>query len=219
MDAFECIQTRRSIRKFLDVPVEWDKIGSLLEAARLAPNAGNLQNWQFMIVFDKEKRKKLAEACLQQYWMQTAPIHVIITATVERGKQFYSVRGERLYNVQNCAAAAENMLLAAHALGLGGCWVGAFDEDMVKRTCSIPDRARPQMILAIGYPDEQPPCPPKRTLENVTFMNNYGENSGRIRDIDQVMGYQTASAIRSGIEKGKKMLGKFTQKVKEPPKE
>ena len=78
MEVFECIRTRRSVRKFLQMPVEWDKVGAILDCGRYTPSAGNLQNWQFMVVIDPDKRKKIAEAAAQQYWMADAPIYIVI---------------------------------------------------------------------------------------------------------------------------------------------
>jgi len=132
MDVLECIKTRRSIRKFLDVPVEWEKVTQIVDAARCAPSAGNLQNWKFIVVLNEDKRKSIAEACVHQLWMGKAPVHIIVCAEPERAKRFYGIRGERLYTIQNCGAAIENALLTAHSIGLAACWVGAFDEDMVK---------------------------------------------------------------------------------------
>lgn len=207
MEVFECIRTRRSARSFLHLPVEWDKIGAILDAGRMAPCAGNLQNWQFLVVIDTEKRKKIAEASAQQYWIADAPIYIIICIKPEITEKYYGIRGERLYNVQNGAAVAQNMLLMAHALGLASCWIGAFDEEKVKRICLIPDRARPQIILPIGYSNEVVPIPPKLTLENVTFLNKYGENSGRVLDAYGTLGF-SSHKVMAAVQKGKEIIDK-----------
>lgn len=214
MEVFDCIRTRRSVRKFLQVPVEWDKVGTILDAGRYAPSAGNLQNWQFLVVIDAEKRKKIAEAAAQQYWMADAPIYIIICIKPDTGEKYYGIRGERLYNVQCGGAVAQSMLLMAHAIGLASCWVGAFDEEKVKRICQIPDRARPQVILPIGYADDNPPIPPKLTLENVTFLNRYGENAGRVLDLYGTLGY-SSHKVEEFIKKGKKMLDKGVDKLEQ----
>jgi len=209
MDVIECIKTRRSIRKFLDVPVEWDKVGTIVEAGRNAPNAGNLQNWKFIIVLDEGKRKSIAEACLQQFWMAKAPVHIIICSEPEKAKRFYGIRGERLYSIQNCAAAVQNMLLAANSVGLGACWVGAFDEDKVSSVLGIPNYARPQAVIPIGYPAEKVPYPMQYQLENLVFMEAWG----RKFDIDEYLGY-TSAIVRDLIEKGKKAIKKVKKKLK-----
>ena len=173
MDTFEAILTRRSIRKFKDESVDWDKVGDILEAGLAAPSAGNLQNWKFIVVQDEEKRKAIAEACLEQYWMQNAAIHIVIVSEVQKARQFYGVRGERLYAVQNCAAAAENMLIAAHSLGLGACWVGSFDEDKVRKICRVPDYVRAEAVLAIGIPNETVPPPNKYRLHDMVHLESW----------------------------------------------
>lgn len=209
MEVLECIKTRRSTRKFLDVPVEWDKVGTIVDAGRSAPNSGNLQNWKFIVVLDQDKRKEIAEACLKQFWMERAPVHIIVCAEPEKAKRFYGIRGERLYSIQNCAASVENMLLTAHSLGLGSCWVGAFDEDMLKRALGIPDYARPQAVIPIGYPAEKVPTPMQYQLENLVFIENWNQKF----DLDTYLGY-TSATVRDLIEKGKKVIKKIKNKLK-----
>jgi nitroreductase len=210
MDAIECLLTRRSVRKYLDIPVDWDKIGQILEAGRAAPCAGNLQNWKFIVVLDMEKRKKIAEASFHQFWMIKAPCHIVILAEPEASKRNYGMRGERLYAIQNCAAVAENMLLAAHAQGLGGCWVGAFDEEAVRAVLGIIAEARPQIIITIGYPDEKPIAPPKLKLENVVYLERWW---ARIKDVDEYMGNTSAKVMRT-MNRGKEIIDKIDNKLR-----
>jgi len=132
MEVLDCITTRRSIRKYLDKPVPWDLVSNVLEAGRFAPSCGNLQNWKFIIVLDDDKRKGLAEASLRQYWMEQAPVLLVVVAEPEKAKRYYGDRGERFYTIQNCAAVATNMMLEAHNLGLGSCWVGALMKKWLK---------------------------------------------------------------------------------------
>ncbi len=183
MDTFRCIATRRSIRKYQDIDVPMELVSSVIDAARYAPSAGNSQNWRFVLVKDPAKIDQLAEASYNQLWMNSAPIIIVVCSDPEKLGKFYGTRGERLYSIQNCAAAVENMLLASHALGLASCWVGAFDEDKVKRDLGIPDSVRVQAILPLGYPDEVVPTPMHFTLENVCYFEKYGN---RVRNIDRV---------------------------------
>lgn len=173
LNMIDAIYTRRSIRKYQDLPIEWDKLGVIAECANQAPCSGNLQSSRFIIVIDGGTKKKIAEACLQQTWMEKAPVHFVVCADIKKLGQFYGTRGERLYSVQDAAAAAQNALLAAHAFGLGTCWVSAFDEDMMKRILGIPDWARPQAIITMGYPNEHPPIPAKYKVEITTFLNSF----------------------------------------------
>lgn len=214
MDVIEAIHARRSIRKYLDVPVEWDKIGQIIEAGKAAPSSGNLQNWKFVVVKEKERRQQIADACLQQHWMTTAPLHIVVVAEPEPAVMHYGVRGERLYTVQNCAAAVENMLLAATALGLGSCWIGAFDEDMLKRAIGCTERVRPQAVVTIGYADEKPPEPDEYTLENVCYLEKWKTGCTVIKEPDIVTGYYS-SKVEKAVDAGKTFLGKLGEKGKE----
>lgn len=183
MDVFECIKTRRSVRKFLDAEVTMDQIGEILDAGRFAPCAGNIQNWKFILIKNQQIKNKVGEAAFQQYWVAKAPVIIVICAVVDKLEQYYGVRGERLYSIQNCSAAVENMLLTVHSIGLASCWVSAFDETMVRRALHIPEEVRPQAILPIGYAAEEIPEPPNYTLEDVTFFEEYGNKVGNFDNV------------------------------------
>ena len=213
MDVFEAIKTRRSIRKYLSVPVEWEKVGRVLEAGKAAPSAGNLQDWRFLVITDKGQKQCIAHAAMEQNWMVEAPIHIVILGVLDKAKRLYGVRGERLYMIQDCAAAAQNMLLTAHALGLGSCWVGSFDEDALRRCFFIPDEVIPQSIVTIGYADEVVPEPPEYTLENIIFFRNYGGQGNRIKNIPAYHG-EIGTLLQEKIKSGKDAFKKLTDKLK-----
>jgi nitroreductase len=174
MDAMECIATRRSIRRFLNVPVDLETVMTIVEAGALAPSSGNTQDWKFVVVDKKELMKEICEHSLSQECIYNAAFLIVVCSDPEQTEIHYGLRGARLYSTQNSAAAAENMLLAAHALGLGGVWVGAFDEEKLKELLAIPSNARPQAILAFGYPDEIPDHKSIKDLSILTFFNKYG---------------------------------------------
>ncbi|MFH1511285.1 MAG: nitroreductase family protein [Candidatus Woesearchaeota archaeon] len=193
MDVLEAIFTRRSVRKFSDTAVEMEKIGIILDAGRYAPSAGNLQAWKFILVTDAEKRKQIAEASLQQSWMAVAPVHIVVCSEPEKAEQFYGIRGERLYSVQGCAACVQNMLLACHAEGLASCWVGAFEEEALKRILGLPDSIRPQAVLPIGYSAEHPRHATRQPLYDKVSVESYGSH---VKDIQHVFGYHSARLQR-----------------------
>lgn len=188
MDAIECIMTRRSIRKFMDVEIERTKIGIVFEAGARAPSSGNLQNWKFFWVTREDLKQQIADACMQQGWIASAPSIIVVASEPDKAAQFYGVRGERLYSIQNNAAVAENMLLAAHAQGLAGCWVGAFNEEAINKALNMGHRFRPQIVIPIGYPDEVVPEPLKLRIENLVIFEDQrgGGNGGggRCKDIE-----------------------------------
>ncbi len=176
MDINECIGTRRSVRRYRTKRVEWDKIGSILDAGRYAPSAGNLQSWRFVVVEDEKRRQDVAEACNEQHWMNQAPVHVVVCADSTKSEQFYGDRGKEVYSVQECSAAMQLMLLEATKLGLGSCWVGSFNEDMLKRACRIPDNVKPQAVLVFGYAAEHEPMPERYTIQDTVFFEEYGKH-------------------------------------------
>ena len=200
MNVIECIRTRRSVRKYLDKPVESDKLATVLESGNSAPSSGNLQNWRFIIVTDEKIKNELAEASLKQYWMLTAPVFIVVVAIPGNVVRYYGHRGEHLYSVQNSAAAVQNMLISANYLGLGSCWIGAFDEEGVKRSLNIPDSARPQAIITLGYPDGPAYDTHSFKLFDMVFFNKW---EARIKDIEWALGEYGPSVLKS-ISKGTK---------------
>jgi len=209
----EAIRTRRSIRKYLQVPVEWHKIGAMIEAGKAAPSSGNIQNWRFVLVTDKEKRIAIAEACLKQYWMSEAPLHIVVVGMPEPAKAHYGIRGERLYTIQNCAAAIQNIMIAATSLGLGSCWIGAFEEDMLKKAIGCTELVRPQAVLTIGYADEKPEEPRENTLEMMCYLNKWKAGCTVIKDYDIVLGNYSAK-VEKVINTGKGAIDKLRQGIK-----
>ncbi len=194
MDVFEAIQDRRSVRKYLDLPIEWDKVGSILEAGRLAPSSGNLQTWKFIVVRDLSRRKAIAEAAAQQYWMEHAPVYIVIVGVLDKHKRFFGERGEQLYVIQDCAMAAMQMMLAAHALGLGSCFVSSINEERVGEIIQIRGGARPMGILTLGYAAEKPAMPMRYRVENFAYHENdagrayvAGFSPGRHAEFDSEM--------------------------------
>ena len=118
--------------------------------------------------------KQVADYSVEQYWIQSAPALVVVCATPEKHEMYYGLRGKRLYNIQDCAASIQNMLIAATDLGLGSCWIGAFEEEKIKALFSIPPDVRPQAIITLGYSDEMPNDRSLTPIENVVFFNRYG---------------------------------------------
>jgi nitroreductase len=143
-------------------------ISDLLEAAVWAPNGGNLQPWRFVVVMDAELRGALAAAAYGQSFLATAPVVIAVCAVPEESARHYGERGRELYCLQDTAAAAENLLLAATEQGLGSCWVGAFDELRVAESLDLRIGWRPVALVTIGYPAEGEGRRSRRTLEAVT---------------------------------------------------
>lgn len=208
MDTLECIATRRSIRKFLDIPVEFEKLGNILDAGRHAPSAGNLQDWKFILVTEDADRENVAKACLEQYWISAAPVIVVVCTDPERTKRFYGASGER-FSIQDGAAAVQNMLLAAHAEGLASCWVGAFEDELLKRALGVPANVIIHAVLPLGYADEKVPMPWRLSLENVTFIGSWGN---RIKDLALYMEWY-GEHVQKAVKKSKETIKAFIQRL------
>lgn len=202
METFESIEKRRSARDFDELPVEWEKVGNILRAAQLAPSSGNVQDCKFVVVTDKTKRAALANASLKQHWIAKAPVVIVVYSEPTPTKRFYGLRGEKLYTIQNSAAAAENIILAATDQGLKSCWVGAFDENMVNRVLGAPDEVRPQVIIPIGYSSQEPKMPKKNKLVDITFINSWG---GKLVNVDLLFD-DYSEAMRKKLLEGKEAV-------------
>ena len=150
MDVFEAIRKRKSVRSYLEKEVEQEKVMRILEAARLAPSAANKQEWRFVVVQDKEKRKKLSEAAKRQRFVAEAPVVIACCAETDYHEM---TCGQLCYPI-DVAIAIDHITLAAVEEDLGTCWIGAFYEDKVKTILNIPDRIRVVELLTLGYPKD-----------------------------------------------------------------
>ncbi len=153
MDAFDALLTRRSIRAYTDRPVSDESISRLLQAAMAAPSAGNQQPWRFIVVRDRGLLGRIAAAEPHGTMLAEAPVAVVVCGDLGL------VRHEGFW-VQDCAAATENLLVAAHAEGLGAVWVGTYPREErvngVRAVFDLPQRVVPFSVVAIGYPAGQP---------------------------------------------------------------
>ncbi len=167
MDVYEAIEARRSIRSFLDKGVDRATIKKLLEAAIKAPSAGNLQAWRFIVVESTELREELCAAAGGQGFLLSAPVVIAVCADLERAGERYRQRGRDVYAIQGAAAAAENLMLAAVAEGLGTCWVGAFDERMAAEALGCERSWRVLALVPLGHPSREGYKTNRRPLSEV----------------------------------------------------
>lgn len=151
------IMTRTSIRKFTEQPVPAEAVEQMLRAGMAAPTAMNAQPWEFVVLNDRDTLNKLAGKLRYARMLEQAPLAIVVCG---RDKWLDREGNERenIFWVDDCAAATENILLAAHALGLGAVWTAAKDErgEIVKEALGIPDGYKTLNVIAIGYPAENP---------------------------------------------------------------
>lgn len=169
MDIAEAIKKRRSIRSYLDKPVEEQKLQAVLEAGQLAPSASNRQEWRYVVVKDKLLRENLAHAACEQTFVGEA--RVVIVACAETDE--HRMRCGQLCYPIDVAISVDHMTLKAVEEGLGTCWIGAFDEEEVKRLLNIPKRIRVVALLPLGYPKRMPPATMRRSRENIICYDQW----------------------------------------------
>ena len=196
MELFEALHTRRSIRRFLEREVERSKLVDIIEAGRAAPSAGNLQSYKFIVIERPELKAALAKACDEQWWLATAPVLILVCSEPVPQVRHYGERG-RLYATQGAAAVIQNMLLAAHGLGLASCWVASFDPDALRTITGIPEAVQPEAVLPVGYPDECPEIPSKKPLAAQVFFASWGN---RFEELAKLTGYWSESWLRRAAE-------------------
>lgn len=168
MELSDVIAARRSVRELGDDPPVTDEdVRALLEAAIVAPSAGNLQPWRFFVVRSAQARERLGRA-LRQAWVAQAPAVIVVGADESVFAERYHGRGESLYAIQDTAAAAEHVLLTAVDRGLASCWVGAFDEAAVAEAVGITAPVRPVAILPIGRGPAPDSPRSRRPIEEVS---------------------------------------------------
>lgn len=163
------------MRNFTNQPVSDKEINELLDAATRAPSAGNIQPWEFIVVRKPEIKHGLSQAALDQEFIEQAPAVIVVCTNPAKSAPRYGSRGIDLYCLQDAAAATQNILLAAQALGLGTCWVGAFKEEMAKEVLKIPEPIRPVAIIPVGHAVRKPSERPRKALLDVTHRDIYGQ--------------------------------------------
>jgi nitroreductase len=156
--------------------VEEEKLQRILLAANLAPSAGNLQAYEIYLVRERSVRVALARAALEQWFISEAPIALVFCAHPERSAAHYGRRGARLYALQDATIACTFAMLAISALGLATVWVGAFDDEGVRRAIRAPEGHQPVAILPVGYPAEQPRPTGRRSLDELVHEVGGGNN-------------------------------------------
>ena len=146
------ILSRRSIRKFKNIPIKEEDIKTLLECAMAAPSAGNEQPWHFIVIDNREILDKIPKFHPYSEMLYESPLAIVVCG--EKSLEKYKDRIPL-----DCSTATENLLLAAHSLGLGAVWLGVYPEKQrisdVSELLEIPDGVIPISLIALGYPDEK----------------------------------------------------------------
>lgn len=166
METINALMSRRSIRKYTNQLIENEKIEILLKAAMQAPSARNTQSWQFIVVSDKETLKAIMKVHPYSSMLAEAS-HAILVCGDK------SLEPSEAYCSQNCSAATQNILIAAHALGLGAVWLGVYPrEERIKgitELFKLPEHIFPVTLISLGYPDEKKEAAHRYSFEKIHF--------------------------------------------------
>jgi len=166
MDTLEALYTRRSIRKYKDLPISDDTVEKILKAAMYAPTARNTKSSHYIVVTDRDLLNRLTTVHPHANMLKEAMLAIIVCGdrTLEKEDPYLCING---------SAATQNMLLAAHALGLGGVWLGVYGRpDRMKGISNffnLPEQIVPISAIAIGYPDETKTCEDRYEKDKIHF--------------------------------------------------
>jgi len=166
MDFFEVVEKRQSVRKYAARAVEPGQLNRILEAANRAPSAGNFQSYEIYVVSGEERRKALAAATFEQDFVAQAPVLLVFCTNPARCE--YATR--EVCALEDASIACTFAMMAATALGLSSCWVGAFRPDAVAGVLGCPAGIVPAAILTIAYPDEQPERTTRREIRDLVHF-------------------------------------------------
>ena len=196
MDIFEAIKTRRSIRRYKADPIDDKKIEAILEAGRWAPSWANTQCWRFIVVRDAKVRAKLADILMKTKLpdkelpnpatiaMNTVPVIIAVCAEMGKAGAKHGSSGSNVEYVTDkddwfmfdTALAVQNMVLAAHAQGLGTVIIGLFDAVRAEKVLDIPKGYRLVTLFPLGVPDQEGKVPPRKELSEIAFKDKFGQS-------------------------------------------
>ena len=186
MEVLEAIKTRRSVRKYKSAPVDDKAVQAVLEAGRWAPSWANSQCWRFIVVRDSKVKAEVANTLFSRPGVFENPatkavntVPVLIAVCAQMGKSGCRPDGEIVtekgdWYMFDTALAVQNMLLAAHALGLGTVIIGAFDAPIAAEILGVPDGYSLVTLFPLGVPDEEPPVRPRKELSEIVFQGRFG---------------------------------------------
>ncbi len=169
MDVFEAIKSRRSIRQFTDEPLGKEELERLLDAARWAPSGGNQQRWRFVVVTSPAQKELIRKFAPGIFAMPSA--FIVICADREPDANPWQ---EALY-LADCSIAAQNIMLAAHEMGIGTCVALSYAKVAVSEILELPENIEPMLVITLGYPAEDPEPPPRLELSEIAFVDGYGK--------------------------------------------
>ena len=215
MNVFEAIEKLEKVKEFDDKEIDDKIVGVLLYAGSQSISAGNVQEIEFIVVKDDEKKKMLYEASLNQEWVLKAPLNIVVCADLKKISAKYGVRGEVLYSIEDASFAALAIALQAIELGLATYIVQTFDEESVRIALRLPENIRPILIISIGYPKKKVEKE-RLNFEQISWLDEYGKKIelSYAFQPDRKMNYALLQDILLPKEKRKKLSEKIKEIVR-----
>lgn len=170
MSVYDVIKSRGSIRKFKPDPIPQKDLETILDSARLAQSAANRQPWEFIVISDASRKSALVSVAGHQEFVSGAATVVVCLGDPTRSAAVGSYNGLLI----DLGIAIENMALTAWDMGIGSCWIGAYNESGVKQLLGIPDRLRVVSMLVLGYPAQEPAPKRRKSLSEIVHYEKYG---------------------------------------------
>ena len=164
MELVETVLSRRSIRQYEQKDITKDALEMILEAGRMAPSAGNKQSWHFIVITNDEIKRELSKGVFSRF-LKNAPVTIVGCAHKDR------IAGR--WSKISTTIALQNMVIAAWAQGIGSCWIGAFNEEKVRRLLEIPEKWNVVALIPFGYPSKIPSPKQKKALEKIMSFNKF----------------------------------------------
>ena len=164
----ELMHVRKSSRKMLPKPIAEEKLNLILEAGRLSPSASNRQPWKFVVVTDPDVLAEMAVACKNQPATVNAPVMIAVCSNLT-----HVMNCGHPCAPMDCAIASTDMLLQAAELGIFGCWLGNFDQELAKKAMNVPEDYTVYTVIPMGYPAEEPPGRPRKEMDEVVIRNKF----------------------------------------------
>jgi len=169
MNVLEAIKSRRSIRQFTDKPIGKQTLENLLDAARWAPSGGNLQKWRFVVVTSASQKALVKQFAPGIFAMPAA--FIVVCAEIEPDANDWK---KKLY-LADCSIASQNIMLAAHEMGVGTCVALSYAKSAISEILELPNNIEPMLVVTLGYPAEAPEPPPRFELSKLAFEEQYGQ--------------------------------------------
>lgn len=179
MDFDRVLKNRRCIRKYSTKKINFSDISNVCDAARYSPMAGNIYTIKLIIISDEKKKEQITEAALNQEFIAQASYIIVVCSDITQLKRSYGSRAE-MYGRQQAGAVIENILLKVTDLKLASCWVGAFDENAIKRILNIPDKIQVEAILPLAKHFGRTETKKKPSLDIITYFERWGQKTSKL---------------------------------------